>query len=235
MVVGLDGDAITQRQKHELALVRAEVFAGAKKTVIVTVPGFDAFSFDDARPALGAIRTVRIFDHTGPAIDEGDAVAHALSTFLGVACRLVRIPADHRRPLAAKYFSGDAHAAFADGFPLLLASEASLEELNRRLEEPIAMSRFRPNLVVRGGEPFAEDGWKTIRIGGVELELVKPCDRCVITTVDQETGAARGPEPLRTLATFRRSTRGVSFGHNAVALSRGTLAVGDRVDVVSRH
>jgi uncharacterized protein YcbX len=122
--------------------------------------------------------------------------------------------------------------SFADGFGFLLISEASLEELNRRLEQPLPMNRFRPNLVVRGCEPFAEDGWGDLRLGDLELRVVKPCARCVTTTTDQDT-AARGVEPLRTLATFRKRDGGVMFGQNVVHRGTGRLAVGMPLDVVS--
>jgi uncharacterized protein YcbX len=118
-----------------------------------------------------------------------------------------------------------------DGFPFLLISEGSLGDLNARLERSLPMNRFRPNLVVAGCEPFAEDGWRTVRIDAVSLRVVKPCARCAITTVDQES-AARGKEPLRTLATFRKRGTKVLFGQNLVHDETGVLRVGDTVEVL---
>jgi uncharacterized protein YcbX len=115
---------------------------------------------------------------------------------------------------------------FADAFPFLLISEASLADLNRRLETPLPMNRFRPNLVIAGVEPFGEDRLGTFGIGGLRFAVVKPCDRCVVTTTDQET-LERGAEPLRTLATFRRSNGKVLFGQNLVHDGTGRLSVGD--------
>ncbi len=121
--------------------------------------------------------------------------------------------------------------SLADGFPLLLVSQASLADLNSRLERPLLMDRFRPNLVVSGCEPFAEDSWKLVRVGELTLRVVKPCARCVITTVDQAT-AAKGKEPLRTLATFRKHGTKVLFGQNLIHDGTGTLRAGDTVEVL---
>jgi hypothetical protein len=120
--------------------------------------------------------------------------------------------------------------SFADGFPFLLATEASLAELNGRLDSPVPMDRFRPNLVVRGGTPYAEDGWHHLRIGSIAFEACKPCSRCVMITIDQAT-AAPSPEPLRTLSTYRKQGKKVLFGQNLLAHGRGTVRLGDRVEV----
>jgi MOSC domain-containing protein len=121
-----------------------------------------------------------------------------------------------------------ARVSFADGFPFLLLSEESLADLNRRLPEPLPMNRFRPNLVVAGGQPYDEDTWSRIEIGGIRLRVVKPCGRCVVTTIDQLTGE-RGKEPLRTLATYRKRDAEVMFGQNVVHEGPGRLRVGDAV------
>lgn len=146
---------------------------------------------------------------------------------------------------ARLYYAGEAMArrvknrpdlpvSFADAYPFLLIGQGSLDELSRRVGRELSMLRFRPNLVVAGAEPFAEDGWKRIRIGEVEFEIVKPCDRCVFTTVDPATGLkSPDQEPLRTLAKFRKTPDGVMFGQNAIALGEGTLAVGMTVEVLA--
>jgi uncharacterized protein YcbX len=122
--------------------------------------------------------------------------------------------------------------SFADAYPVLLTSTASLDDLNGRLEAPVLMNRFRPNVVVRGASPFAEDTWKQLRIGAVETICAATCVRCVIISVNQDTGK-RGMEPLRTLATFRRDAEGgVAFGQNLVYKNGGPIAIGDLVDVL---
>lgn len=126
------------------------------------------------------------------------------------------------------------HVSFADGYPMLIISEASLDELNARSPQNHTMDQFRTNLVVSGTEPFAEDGWKRIRIGEVEFEAVKPCSRCILTTVDPATGEFNPlKEPLNTLSAFRSDGSGeVYFGQNLVALNEGIIRVGDSIEVL---
>lgn len=126
------------------------------------------------------------------------------------------------------------NVSFADGYPVLVISEASLAELNRRSPEAHSMEQFRTNLVVSGTEPFGEDSWKRIRIGEVEFEAVKPCERCILTTVDVERGELRtSKEPLNTLSQFRANERGgVFFGQNLVAKNEGMIHQGDKVEVL---
>jgi uncharacterized protein YcbX len=118
--------------------------------------------------------------------------------------------------------------SFADGMPYLIIGQSSLDELNSRLESPVPMNRFRPNLVFSGGEPFLEDQLRKIQIGSVPFQIVKPCARCVLTTVDQDTGE-KGKEPLKTLATYRTVNNKVMFGQNVVALGGGSVRIGDEL------
>jgi hypothetical protein len=165
--------------------------------------------------------------------------AHAwLSIFLGMPCRLVHMDDGCVRPVKAKYdgrygIDGD-EVSFADAFPLLLISQAALDELNARLAAPVPMLRFRPNLVVANTAAHAEDGWKRVRVGEVEFDVVKTCVRCVFTTVDFERGAFDpSGEPLRTLIAYRRSPDGVTFGQNLIPRGAGTLRVGAAVEVLA--
>lgn len=125
---------------------------------------------------------------------------------------------------------------FTDGYPLLIIGEGSLNELNRQAGMDFEMLRFRPNLVIAGAEPFAEDHWQVIQIGEVQIELVKPCERCIITTLDPDT-AEKLPkaEPLRTLAKFRRAGDGVIFGQNALAFTEGEIAVGMPIEIIQSN
>jgi hypothetical protein len=149
---------------------------------------------------------------------------------VGGPCRLVFQPDDAERLVDLDYARRGELVSFADGFPFLLASEDSLAELNGRLDSPVPMDRFRPNIIVRGHEPYAEDEWKHLRIGGIAFEACKPCARCVMITVDQATGVP-SPEPLRTLAGYRKQGKKVLFGQNLLAHGRGTVRRGDRVEV----
>jgi hypothetical protein len=123
--------------------------------------------------------------------------------------------------------------SFADAFPLLLVSAAALDELNGRLTQPVSLDRFRPNLVVEGCDAHAEDGWKRLRIGAVELDVAKPCARCAVPALDQLTGE-KHPELLRALASYRRAEdRQVYFGQNLLYRGGGSLSVGDAVEVLA--
>ena len=130
-----------------------------------------------------------------------------------------------------RFVNSDIQVSFADGFPFLIISQASLDDLNSRLDSPVEMNRFRPNIVVSGSKPFEEDTWKEIQIGECRFQIVKPCARCEITTINQQT-AERGKEPLRTLATYRRDGNKVLFGQNMVALNTGKISVGDAVKIL---
>lgn len=212
MVVDADGRFLTQREAPLLALVSWR--APEVVTPVGRVP-----------IAAGALREVTVWDYKGPAVDCGEPAAQLLGEHLSRPCRLVRTPAGHPR----RSDDGRAGVGFADGYPLLLIGESSLAELNTRLPQPLPMNRFRPNVVVAGGAPFAEDTWGQIRLGEVLAEVVKACKRCAITRVDQATGIRGDGEPLRTLGSFRKVKGGVIFGQNVVHEELGTLRVGDPV------
>jgi uncharacterized protein YcbX len=182
-------------------------------------------------PPAGERVPVEVWDDTTEGVLVSPEAAQWLSRFLGKLVRLLWMPDDVVRSTDPMYAAGY-QVSFADGFGFLLISQASLDELNRRLETPLPMNRFRPNLVVSGAQPFAEDGWRDLRLGGLDLSVVKPCGRCVVTTTDQDT-AERGVEPLRTLATFRRRDGQVMFGQNVVHRGIGRLVVGTPLEVLS--
>lgn len=139
------------------------------------------------------------------------------------------------RTVSAEFPTQAGVVSFADGYPLLVANQASLDDLNSRLDEPVPMDRFRANVVVDGLAAFEEDSWQSGRLGSeVELEFVKPCGRCQVVTIDQESGSKTGPEPLTALAEFRKVDNKVNFGVNASALRLGTISVGDSFEVLAR-
>ena len=160
------------------------------------------------------------------------------SDILQTNCRLVLMPEETKRRVNYFYaVHADDHVSFADGYPFLLIGENSLADLNEKLENPVPMNRFRPNFVVKDSEAFAEDGWKKIKIGDAIFHVVKPCARCVMTTIDQASGQKTGVEPLKTLASFRIPKRSrkkkILFGQNLIAESAGAvLRVGDRIEVL---
>jgi uncharacterized protein YcbX len=227
LLVRPDGHFLTQRELPRLALLATRL---TSESLWIEAPGLRPIAL--AILHGGVPCEVRVFRDTVRALDEGDAVAAELTAWLGEPCRLVRFDPEHRR-LADKAWTGalDAPTAFSDAYPLLLASEASLADLNARIGRELPMNRFRPNIVVAGLPAWVEDGLGELRCGEVLLRVVKPCTRCSVTTVNQASGEPDGEEPLRTLRGFRHDARagGFTFGQNVV-IARGvgeTLAVGD--------
>jgi uncharacterized protein len=232
MLVDREGMLITQREQPRMALIRPTISAEGELTV--QAPAMPALMI--ASNQNGPRYPVTVWGYTVDGIDQGDEMAQWFSGFLGIDCRLALFPNDAIRPVNPKYARSERdQVAFADGYPCLLISEASLADLNTRLERPLPMNRFRPNIVVSGTEPYAEDTWRMIRIGEVTFDIVKPCDRCVITTTDQVT-TQRGKEPLKTLARYRQATdNGVMFGQNLIYANTGTIRVGDRVEIIKKE
>jgi uncharacterized protein YcbX len=234
MLVDPKGDFVTQREAPRLALVGTALEPDA----LVLRAGDGPEHRVPLAPA-GERRVVTVWDDRVSAIRVPGAASEAIARWLGRDVELVFIPEDADRRVSEKY--GEGLVSFADGFPLLLATEASLADLSSRIGWEVPMPRFRPNLVVRGGEPWWEDRLGELRVGDVRLAAVKPCSRCVVVNVDPATGEA-GKEPLATLATFRalvgdaRSRDGsagnkVLFGQNLVVKRMGTIRVGDPVAI----
>jgi hypothetical protein len=226
MVVDEAGRFISQRTDPRLARIRTRL---EPERLVLEAPGLSPLALP--RVSLGPRVQVTVWDDSGAAVDAGDAAAAWLGIHLGRPARLVRMDgAFDRRPNPT--LAPEGALSFADAFPVLVISRASLDDLSARLTAPIRMNRFRPNLVLDGCGPFEEDRWRRIRMGDAILRLVKPCTRCVATTVEQET-AEGGHEPLRTLATFRRwAGGGVIFGQNAVVEVAGAVRVGAVVEVL---
>ena len=236
----------TQREMPAIALIDTALTDDA---LVLRAPGAGGELRMPWRAPGRLVREVSIWHDTVAADDVGDAAAEWLSDVLGQTCRLVTTGARSRRVRPPERLPANVHPevlsrsveiAFPDGYPLLVISEESLDDLNRRLDLPeaLGMDRFRPNLVVSGcAEPYTEDTWQEFRVGEARFFGGEPCGRCIMTTTDQQT-LARSPEPLRTLAGYRRTPAGeVTFGQNAIpAEDSGCLRVGDPVVpvVVSR-
>ena len=233
MVIGEDGVFRSQRRLPRMALIRPEISAGGERLTL-RAPGVDVSHTDVDLTA--ARRDVELFGQPYQGIDQGDAVAGWLSEVLGAPSRLVRVPPEHHRVTRGQT---PGTAGYADGQPLLITSLASLDLLNERIAqrgaEPLPMNRFRPNIVVGGwDEPHIEDRARRVNVGEAELGYAKLAVRCVVTTVDQESGKKVGPEPLRTLTGYRHAAEGgVAFGVKFSVLRPGKLSVGDEVIVSS--
>ncbi|WP_067484010.1 MOSC domain-containing protein [Actinomadura hibisca] len=225
MVVGPDGTFRSQRRDPLLATVRPTASASA---LTLAAPGMEDLRVET--DTTGPRRDVILFGTPYQGIDQGDPAAAWLTDVLRTPSRLVRVPSEHHR-VTDGLTPGT--AAYADGGALHILSRATLAELNRRLDEPLPMARFRPNIVIDGwDEPHREDLARHLAIGDTELAYAKLALRCAVTLVDQEQGTKAGREPLRTLATYRRASGGgVAFGVKFSVLRTGKLSVGDAVDV----
>lgn len=222
MVVDTAGRMISQRAHPRLALVRPGVGDG---TLRIETEGMPALELP-LRPPPVITATAIVWDDCCQATWAGERAARWFSDFLDTECSLVYMPEESVRLANPAYAPAGTRVSFADAYPFLLLSEESLADLNGRMVEPLPMNRFRPNLIVRGGEPFEEDRLTAFQLGPLQFRALKPCDRCVVTTTDQATGA-RGVEPLRTLATYRERDGQVYFGQNLVHRGVGRLQVGE--------
>ena len=223
MLVDPDSKMITQRECPRAATLHPAVEDNRLR--IALPDGGDIIVPFNAKAWTEQQVTVEIWGHCYVGIVATDGINAALSMAIGIGCRLVSIRSD--------IFRMKHEVAFHDDSPLLIISQASLDELNRRSPAPIPINRFRPNVVISDAKPFDEDLWQRIALGDTVLRAVKACERCVITTVDQAEGVFRGPEPLKTLATFRRKGENVAFGQYFRPESKGSkLRRGDEVRVL---
>lgn len=230
MVVDAQGGVRTQRSYPRLAQIHPRISADG---TWLSLGGPNGGSLDIAVDTTGQRRPVSLFGVPYQGIDQGDEVAEYLSDTLGEHSRLVRVPPEHDR-ITDGQIPGT--SGYADSCPVHIVSEQALHLLNSRLtvnqRAAVPMQRFRPNIVIRGGEPHVEDRLRQLRIGKAELGYAKLAVRCVVTTVDQTVGSKTGPEPLRTLADYRRPpVGGVTFGTKFAVTQPGEIAVGDEVTV----
>lgn len=227
MLVDENGIFMTQRILPTMALFKVSLigdqlfihFNNEFINVPVTPPG-----------QLG--KTVQIWDDTVTAHEVGENFNEWFSSRLSLNCKLVYFPESNPRPVDPKYKVNDEHVSLADAYPFLIIGQSSLDDLNDRLKETLPMNRFRPNFVFTGGTPFEEDTWRNFSIGSNHFVGVKPCARCAVPTINQET-AEKGIEPTRTLATYRAWNNKIYFGQNLVALDHTLVAEGDVIRVDS--
>lgn len=223
MIVDEAGQFITQRQVTELCLVDTALDDDALR---LSAPGAGSVLLPRAYEHGDELQ-VTVWRHTGLAVRHSEGSAW-ISQVLKRESSLVYMADRHVRPVNSDYGRPEDKVSFADGYPFLVISEASLADLNTRLEQPLGMERFRPSITVRGVSAYAEDEWTQVRMGSVEFRAVKRCSRCTVTTIDPLT-AAKSKEPLRTLAGYRRWDNEVWFGMNLIGDGTGSLTVGERV------
>ncbi len=222
MLVSPSGDFLSQRKVPKMALIQPKFI---NKQLILTQFGREDFIVPVANPKKTLL--VNIWKDTVTAQRVGQAADDWLFEALGIKCHLVYIPDDEVRQCDREFSKEGDRTGFADGFPILLISTASLDDLNQRLEKKVEMERFRPNIVVSGCNPFAEDHWHQFTLGKIPMRGVKPCSRCILTTVDPKTGERNGVEPLQTLMRYRKQGNNVYFGQNVIHDTIGTLQIGD--------
>ncbi|HSX75318.1 MAG TPA: MOSC domain-containing protein [Shinella sp.] len=234
MIVEPDGRFITQRELQALARVEATAVGDS---LHLEMEGRQLFASFDPEDRLD----VTIWDSPVNAAVADEAVNDVLSDWLARPVKLVHMDAAAARLEGEEWAGSPAPVGFADGFPILVTTTGSLADLNRTLvakgQEPVGMDRFRTNILVSCDEPWAEDFWQTIEVGGIVFDFVKPCARCIMTTQDQMTGERIGGNPIQGLAEKRmsadRRVPGVLFGWNAVPRGEGEIRLGDAVRVTA--
>jgi uncharacterized protein YcbX len=233
MLVDAAGKFMTQRQHPLMATIAVEAEPGGLR---FQCHGHEpvAVAESDLSPSPSP---VRVWKDECPALAAPTAANEWFAAILGQPVQLVRMPDNHVRPADKTYARPGDQTSFADSDPLLVTSLSSLDALQPHFQTPVGMDRFRPNIVLHGADPFAEDTIGYLRIGEVKIELIKHCARCVLTTTDQVTGARPSPDPLRTLTRLRQGLQGEDigsfFGQDAVPRSLGTIRVGDPVEILA--
>lgn len=232
LIVDGDGEFLSQRELPKMALIETRLTGSSLQ---IKAPGM--LLLDVPYASEGDVVEVKVWDDRVSAVTQGDVADVWMSQYLGRPARFVRFDYEHKRLASARYTGKDeAPYKFADAFPLLVIGQASVDDLNRRLQNSghaaITAARFRPNIVLAGLPAFEEDYIRTMRSGATQWRNVKPCARCTVPGVDPATGEASRDVP-DLLATFRGRDGGVMFGINAIvtAGAGSTLSVGDAVDI----
>ncbi|MDN5203536.1 MOSC domain-containing protein [Fulvivirgaceae bacterium BMA10] len=230
MLINTENTFMTQRKYPQMSLVSVEVHVDFLLLKHKT-KNLETFKLP-VTEAQGELIEVGVWNDICEAVFVGKEIDQWLSEALDQPCRLVQMPEATHRYVEKEYAKNNETVGFADAYPFLMIGEESLNDLNGRLKEAVPMNRFRPNLVFSGGEPYIEDKFHEMRIGGQSFHAVKPCARCVLLTVNQQTGE-KGSEPLKTLSTYRKNGNSVYFGQNLLHQNQGTVAVGDSIEVLS--
>lgn len=230
LLIDTDNQFLTQRAYPQMALIK--VLLENDHLVFSHQHSPDATLAIGLRQFTDELLNVGIWNDTCKANPVSKEADKWFSEVLGLECRLVRMADDEQRLVEKDYAFAGETVSFADGYPFLIIGQASLKDLNDRLENPVEMKRFRPNFVFSGGEPYQEDSWKNFTINGVQFAGVKPCARCILTTVNPNTGEIDSKEPLRTLATYRKKNNKIYFGQNVLPITLGEIKIGNTIEVM---
>jgi len=230
MLVDMDGNFLTQREHASMCLLQTAI-ENDQLIVYPTNNPADKLTIS-LQPESSLTLKVKVWDDACDAALVSDAADKWFSKKLSMQCQLVYMRDEEKRKVDEHYAHNNEITSFSDGYPLLIIGQASLDDLNNRLNEPIPMNRFRPNVVFTGGHPFDEDMMEHIRINEIDLYGVKLCARCVVTTVNQTT-ATKAKEPLKTLAGYRMVNNKIYFGQNIIFKQTGIISNGDAIEMVS--
>lgn len=228
LLVDEKGMFITQRDLAQLALLKLSFTETGFNVLNSSDNSFITIPFESNS---GTKIRVQIWDDLCTALVVDKKLDEWFSEILKIKCSLVYMPDDEERVVEKTYETTEHIVSFADAYPYLIIGRSSLDDLNKRLEQPVPMNRFRPNFVFTGGNPYDEDAWKYFKIANVHLKAVKPCARCVITTTDQQT-AERSNEPLKTLSKYRKFNGKVMFGMNVICNQEGIVSIGDKIELL---
>lgn len=226
MVIDKNNTFVTQRKVPKMCLIKVALVSEGLR---LSADGYTDCNV--SKPESGDLHASSVWGTEVKGLDCGDNVAQWLSDFLAKDCRLIYMPDNFNRAVDADFATNKEQVGFADGFPLLISSQASLEDFNNKLGYDVGMNRFRPNIVISGNEAYEEDEWQIIRIGGIELSLVKPCSRCIMPSVNPQTGA-KEMAVNEALQAHRRRGRDTFFGQNALYDQLGLISVGDEVSII---
>ena len=225
MLIDEAGRFITQREHPQMALF--DLAINNQQLTVTNRKNSQHLTFPVSVPAGQNHQSV-VWDDVITTVEPNPAYSKWFSAQLGFTCKLVFFPEQNVRNVDPKYVTNQEQVSLADGYPFLIIGQSSLDDLNSRLEVSVEMKRFRPNFVFTGGEAFEEEGWKNFSIGLGKFKGVKKCARCVLTTVDPQTGD-KGREPLLTLSKYRKVENKIFFGQNVIALSENTIHEGDEI------
>lgn len=228
MLVDGNDQFLSQREVTAMALLKVQLTASGLLVQNSSQPGAEfLIPFE---PATNESLTVTVWSNHCKAYRVSNEADAWFSKQLGLPCKLVYMPASTHRLVDSRYAHHKEITSFSDGYPLLVISQASLDDLNSRLATPVPMNRFRPNIVFTGGTAFQEDSMKEFEINGITLFSVKPCARCIMTTINQQTGE-KAKEPLKTLSSYRMKNNKIYFGQNLLYRGTGVISIGDTITI----
>ena len=234
MLIDRDNDFMTQRIYPKMALFKLQIQSRWSRWPPAWGSGFkithgkDSINLSFNHSSMSKPIKAVIWDDEVEVYEVNKDYSSWFSGRLGIECKLVSFPENNTRPVDQQYQINQENVSLADAYPLLMIGEQSLADLNTRLADPVPMNRFRPNLVVRGSQAYEEDGWRNFSVGKNKFAAVKPCARCVLTTVNQDTGE-KGMEPLAALSKYRKKDNKVLFGQNLIAIDHGKIYEGDEI------